>query len=155
MQNQKPALNDIDRRFLDDVATLLEPWGMSHRYGRMYAYLLLRTEPVTIEQIAADLQLSKSGAWDAARELGDFGHIRRQTDVGSKRALFSQSDNYGAPLQKETVTLGAMARLLRGRAAQMAPSDVRERLLRRAGFYESICGIIDRSIEELHAQQVI
>jgi hypothetical protein len=44
-----------------------------------------------------------------------------------------------------------MARVLRGRAAQMAPSDLRERLLRRASFYELICGIIDRAIEELHA----
>jgi len=61
MSNAMP-LPDRDDRFLDQMAMLMAPWGWPRPVGRMYGYLLLQDEPVTLDRIAADLGIAKSNA---------------------------------------------------------------------------------------------
>jgi hypothetical protein len=140
---------EVDPHFLNEIASLFEPWGMQRSVGRFYAYLLLCEQPVPLEKIAADLQMSRSGAWNAARLLEGFGHIRRESERGSKRALYSQSDNYGAPLLEQTATLAAIASRLNHKASRLSRGKVRDHLRRRADFYLSMRKVVEEAVEAL------
>lgn len=54
---------------------------------------MLREEPASLDEIAADLGISKSGASTAAKMLETWGMARRRTRAGSRRILVEASDN--------------------------------------------------------------
>jgi len=146
---QAAKLGDAELRFIDEVAALLEPWGMAPSVGRFFGYLLLADGPVPLEVIAADLRMSRSGAWNAARLLEGFGHVRRRQAPGSKRALYFQSDNYAAPMLQQTALLVAMSSLLRQAASTIASGDVGVRMRRRAEFYLAMRDRTEAALSEL------
>ena len=137
-----------ERHFVDEMASLLEPWGMARSVGRVYGYLLLHPKPVDVDRIADHLEMSRSGAWNAARELERFGHVRRQGVPGSKRALFVQSDDFAAPLRAQLSLLAAMAKVLKNCAASLGGDSAAEQLLRRAGFYLAMRDAMEVGIEK-------
>ena len=129
------ALTASRRRFIEDVARLLVPWGVPQTAARLYGYLLLSAEPVSLERIERDLEISKSSASVAARLLEQYTLARRHRERGSKRALYAVSDNYEGMLGEQNRLLDALARLLEGGASTAASSLARERLTEMAAFY--------------------
>ena len=87
-------LTGAERRFIEDAARLLVPWGVPQTAARLYGYLLLSAGPVSLDRITNDLEISKSSASVAARLLEQYTLTRRHGERGSKRALYAVSDNY-------------------------------------------------------------
>jgi DNA-binding transcriptional regulator GbsR (MarR family) len=145
-------LRPDEKRFVEEIASSLAPWGLPPSSGRVYGYLLLRQKPVGIDEMAADLGLSRAGTWAAARVLERFGHVRRYGSVGSKRALYAPSDNYAAPLIEQNALYGRVAGLLMDCARSAAP-EAAEKLEERASFYLSVRKKIEAAIDELNAQR--
>jgi predicted transcriptional regulator len=123
-----------DRRFIEDVARLLVPWGVSQTAARLYGYLLLELEPVSLDCITADLEISKTSASVAARLLEQYTLVRRPGERGSKRALYEASDNYESVLTGQSRLLEALAELLRTGAGNVASGRTRDRLKEIAEF---------------------
>ena len=126
----------VERRFVEDVARLLAPWGVPQAAARLYGYLLLSAEPVSLDRITADLEMSKSSASVAARLLERYTLARRHGERGSKRALYEVSDNYEGMLAEQDRLLQALAELLRSGAGAVASGTTRERLKEMAEFYQ-------------------
>lgn len=116
--------------FIDEMATLLAPWGVPATAGRLYAYLLLREEPVSLEQIAADLDMSKAGAWNAARFLEHTNCARRSTERGSKRVFFRLGRDMAPCMLDQLRSLGAIGRLMQSMGADLSEGAVEERMQR-------------------------
>jgi hypothetical protein len=132
--------------FVDDLAALLSPWGVPPSAGRLYAWLMLHDRPISLEDLAASLGMSKAGAWNAARFLEKSGNIRRSTERGSKRVYFRIIDDM-APCQLEQMrALGAVGRLLAKAAPKVSSGPTRERLERTGAF----CMAMERMIAEAH-----
>ena len=129
------GLSEPERRFVDDVARLLTPWGVPQTAARLYGYLLLCAEPVSLDQIAADIEVSKSSASVAARLLELYTLALRQGQRGSRRVLYQASDNYEAMLTAQNRALEAGAELLRSGARDATAEPVRARLDEMADFY--------------------
>jgi len=108
------------RAFIDEMATLLAPWGVPATAGRLYAYLVLHEEPVSQEQIATDLDMSKAGAWNAARNLEHTNCARRSTERGSKRVFFRLGRDIAPCLLDQLSSLGAIGRLMQTMGADAA-----------------------------------
>jgi DNA-binding transcriptional regulator GbsR (MarR family) len=123
-----------DRRFIEDVARLLIPWGVPRAAARLYGYLLLKPEPVSLDCIVADLEISKSSASVAARLLEQYTLVHRLGERGSKRALYEVSDNYEGMLTEQNRLLEALAELLRTGAGHVASARTRDRLKEMAEF---------------------
>jgi hypothetical protein len=119
----KPSLSDAQLRFVDEFSALLAPWGLPPASGRVYGYVLLRETPVSLDQIAVDLQLSKAGAWTAAKVLERNGHVRRYGQPGSKRSLYAPSYNYAAIHLAHCRTYGELGGLLSQSASQVAATE--------------------------------
>jgi DNA-binding transcriptional regulator GbsR (MarR family) len=122
------------QRFIEDMARLLVPWGVPQTAARLYGYLLLRPEPVSLDRITEDLEISKSSASVAARLLESYTLARRRGERGSKRALYEASDNFEGMLTAQNRLLDEMAELLRSHA-DMAPEGSGVRLREMADFY--------------------
>ncbi len=149
------TLGDDEHRFINEIASLLAPWGMPVMSGRVFGYVLLNQGPVSVNQIAADLKTSKVGAWNAARRLEEFGHVRRYGEPGSKRALYGPTDNFAAPLVEQCSLLGALGILLQKRASTTAKGDVAVRLQEMAQFYLSMRQAMEAAVKKLNASRSV
>ena len=143
------TLGPDERRFIDEIAALFQPWGMARSLARLFGYLLLQDAPIGLEKIAADLELSRSGAWSAAKRLEHFGHIRSYGEPGSKRELYAQSDNFAAPMIGQTRLLRDIGKQLEIGAAITAGEAAADKLRRRAAFYSRLQKIFSDAIKEL------
>lgn len=133
--------------FIEDVTRLLMPWGVPQAAARLYGYLLLRANPASLDQITADLEISKSSASVAARLLEMYTLVRRHGERGSKRALYTVSDNYEGILDEQKRMLYAMGELLKTGARIAASSLAQQRLQVMAEFYRVIFDAMETALE--------
>ncbi len=141
------TLTGTKGRFVEDVARLLVPWGVPQTAARLYGYLLLSAEPVSLERIERDLQISKSSASVAARLLEQYMLVDRHRERGSKRALYAVSDNYEGMLGAQNRLLDALAQRLKQGAATAASGPARDRLAGMAAFYLAIRDALDLALK--------
>ena len=133
---------------MDEIAALMMPWGWPRNVGRMYGYLLLAPEPVTLDRMAADLRIAKSNASVAARILEQFGNARRHSEPGSKRIYYSAPDVLAGPFASKAELFDRIVRLLVANHQIGRTAEVVARLEGMADFYrdmrEAVQGVLDR-----------
>lgn len=135
------------QRFLDEFATLLAGWNMPNNAARVYGYLLFQGAPVSLDEIAANLGMSKSNAWGAAKLLESAGHCRRLGETGTKRVLLVVRDDFGTPFLLRTASLGALQRLAETRANKVANGAAAKRLKSLAKFYDKMQTAMEEIIQ--------
>jgi hypothetical protein len=139
MQNMsKSFLTAKQHRFIDDLAALLSGWNMPHNAARLYGYLQMLNEPASLDEIARDLEISKSNAWAAARTLEQVGNARKLSERGTKRVSYIAGDDPGAPLRKQTELLGLMSELIAGAKGEVTSGGAEQRMARLAGFHKDL-----------------
>ena len=74
--------------FIEDMGQLMVGWGIARNTGRIYAYLLLQREPVSLDEMVDALEVAKSGASTASRQLVQLGLTRAVGQPGSRRVLY-------------------------------------------------------------------
>lgn len=146
-------LTAAEHRFIEDVARLMVPWGVPQTAARLYGYLLLSAEPVSLDRITSDLEISKSSASVAARLLEQYTLARRHGERGSKRALYGVSENYEGMLTEQNRLLDALAALLRTGATTAASETTRHRLEEMSGFYLAIREAMESALQQLRAKE--
>ncbi len=111
-----------EKGFIENMGRLMIGWGLPRTTGRVYAYLLLRPEPATLDQMAKELDVAKSGASVATRQLVAFGMARTHRQRGSKRLAFDAIyDLQGVLAARETQTRLFMEGLREGARVATAP----------------------------------
>jgi hypothetical protein len=134
----KPARSAPAMDFVDEIATMLVPWGLARAEGRVYGYLLLSDAPRTLEEIAADLGISKSGAFAAAQTLERFGNAQRHSEAGSKRIRWGAPSDFTAPFARRSALMASIAGLTRKAAGAVESEQVSARLSHVADFYTAM-----------------
>jgi len=124
-----------ERRFVEDVARLLTPWGFPPGAARLYGHLLLAPHPVSLDEIGRDLGMSKSSTSVAARLLESYTLAHRHRERGTKRALYSVADDYEAMIRQQHQLLDALAGQLNTGAGVAASKTASARLKEMADFY--------------------
>lgn len=147
------SLTDAERRFIADMARLLVHWGVPPTAARLYGYLLLVPQPVSLDRMTADLEVSKSSASVAARLLEQYRLALRHGDRGSKRVLYEVSRNYDAMLAEQNKLLDGLAELLNSSASAIATGQARNRLEEMAGFYLTIRHSMDTALKRWRASR--
>jgi DNA-binding transcriptional regulator GbsR (MarR family) len=122
-------------RFLQRMAQLLVPLGVPQTAARLYGYLLLSDEPVSLDRIVAELEISKSTASVAARLLEMYTLVRRSGQRGTRRVLFEVSDDYSGMIVAQKRMLEQLASLIKEGARGSKSRKTRERLSTMAEFY--------------------
>ncbi len=150
-----PNLTVDQYHFVEEIASLLTSRGMPQTASRLYGYLLLHDEPISLDQITTDLEVSKSSASVAARMLEQYMLARRHGERGSKRVLYSASETYDGLIAEQSFLLGQMGRLIERRASEVADGLVAKRLNGMSDFYLSMQQAIDDTIQEHNAQRAL
>ncbi len=147
MQNLSNSnLSQPQRHFIDELAMLLLSWGMTITAARLYGYLQLQIGPVSLDEMAADLEVSKSNVCAAAKLLEAHGNARRLGERGSKRVLYVAGDDPGLPLRRQTDLLGMMSALIAARKDDVAEGAARARLTRLAAFHRDLKDAMEGAI---------
>jgi hypothetical protein len=146
-------LTGAQRRFIEDVARLLVPWGVPLTAARLYGYLLLFPEPVSLDRMTADLEISKSSASVAARLLEQYRLALRHGERGSKRVLYEVSRDYDGMLTEQNKLLDGLADLLNNGASTAASGRAQGRLKEMAGFYLTIRQSMDTALRRWRASR--
>lgn len=63
-------------------------WGINRSVARVHALLMANEEPLSLEQIAAQLKMSKGNASMSLRELRTFGVVRQVEVPGDRRDFY-------------------------------------------------------------------
>ena len=121
-------INDDDEAFIEAVASLFIPMGMLPIAARMNGYLLLRKDPMTLDELVEALGVSKSSASVATRILERYGIARRFTERGTKRVRYGISGWVDGYLAQQIQFLDSMAHLLKNRSAAYPKDPVSARL---------------------------
>jgi DNA-binding transcriptional regulator GbsR (MarR family) len=123
---QADTLSEAQRRFIDDLGQLYARYGIAVTFGRILGLLLLNDEPLSLADIAAQLEVSKSAVSVATRDLERVGVAHRRGAAGSRRVLYEANDDMVPTFQaqferiRQSLPVYERARLLvkPGRARQ-------------------------------------
>jgi hypothetical protein len=140
-------------RFIQSYAKLLAGWGMPLTAARVFAYLMLQPRPVSLDQIANDMAISKAGAWAATRHLEQVHQVERFGEPGSKRALFAPMEDFARSLFNYSRLLSRSGRLMREGASVAAGPDAAARMRERSEFFLAVHEAIESTMEELMAER--
>lgn len=69
-------------------------WGMGRTAGEMYAALYLSSVPLSLEEIARSLQLTKGNISTAIRQLEQLALVRRSWRRGDRRVFFEAETDF-------------------------------------------------------------
>jgi DNA-binding transcriptional regulator GbsR (MarR family) len=81
------------RRVVDDFGQLFARYGLPLTFGRVFGLLLISDDPLSLDDIAASLGVSKSSTSVTARELERLGIARRFAIPGSRRIVYEMGDD--------------------------------------------------------------
>jgi DNA-binding transcriptional regulator GbsR (MarR family) len=114
--------DDATTRYIDGFGLMIEDFvGGGNTTGRLMAYLLLLPAPVGLDQMAHDLEVSKSSISVAARVLEQGGLARRIPQRGSRRVLYEAVESFEGLIETEHRQKAMMAEKLR-QGMEVAPT---------------------------------
>ena len=136
-EHDEQAERDERAAFIEAVGDALAAWNLSRATGRVYGFLLLRSEPATLDTIGAELSLSAGGVSTAARELVSWGLARTIPQPGSRRLRVEAVGGFEQLLAASHERTRAFIRTLRSGTALTGDVRASERLSAVTGLFES------------------
>jgi DNA-binding transcriptional regulator GbsR (MarR family) len=85
------SLNEARSRFIDTWGEMGPRWGIPKTMAQIHALLMVSEEPLSTDEIMAELEISRGNANMNLRSLVDWGLIRRVFIKGERKEYF-QSD---------------------------------------------------------------
>jgi DNA-binding transcriptional regulator GbsR (MarR family) len=147
-QNVRNSTDDARRRFIDDLGHLYARFGLPVTFGRTFALLLLRDRPISLDDLASELAVSKSAVSVAARDLERVGVVRRLTSPGSRRVLYEASDDMVPIFRAQFTRVQQTLPLLQTADALVSPGKARQRMRDMVELHEfwlaEADGIVER-----------
>ncbi len=86
-------MDAVTQRWVEKAGLRFEADGLPRTAGRILAYLLLSPSARSLDELAADLQISKASASANTSLLERLGAIERETRTGDRRDFFRMRDN--------------------------------------------------------------
>jgi len=130
------AEEDVRLTIADDIGHLYARYGLALSIGRVMGLLLASNEPLSLDDIAETLGISKSGASVAARDLERIGVVNRRGTPGSKRVVYEATDRmestFSGTFARITDSLHAMNRA----ESRLGPGKAKKRMKEMVEVHE-------------------
>ncbi len=82
------------RRFIDAGGNTTHAFGLGRLIGRMFALLYLQPRPLSLEEIAARLEISKASASTTIRHLEQWHAVRHKPVEGDRRDYYEAETEF-------------------------------------------------------------
>jgi DNA-binding transcriptional regulator GbsR (MarR family) len=87
------------RRFIEAGGNTTHAFGLGRLIGRMFALLYLNPQPLSLEEIADKLDISKAGASTTVRQLEEWKAVRCTPVPGDRRDFYEAETGFGIILK--------------------------------------------------------
>src|SRR5690349_14248702 len=88
-----PTIPAATASFVEQIAVILEAEGLPRVCGRLFALLIVSPEPMSLDDIAEVLGVSKASVSINARTMEERGKIERVSLAGDRRDYYQISDD--------------------------------------------------------------
>jgi DNA-binding transcriptional regulator GbsR (MarR family) len=153
-QNQNVQhLSSEQLEFIEDMGQHMVGWGLSRNVGRIYGFLLLRSGPASLDEIAGAVGMAKSGVSLATRQLVQLGMARGTGERGSRRLLYEALPSVEAIFAaRNAQAMDLMERFRQGARATASPRR-RAELEDLAETLRTFVEIAPQVMRELHERR--
>lgn len=144
-------------KLIEDFGLFWERYGLPRILGRMYGLLLLSNEHhLSLEQIAAELNISKASASTIARQLNAMTMIEKSTIPGDRRDYYRISDDNYIRSTEASMLGGLMlaAHIEQASKLEGLSPNTRSRLRRMEHFYEALSANINEFFRNYRYEEV-
>ncbi len=124
------------RRFVDDLGQLYARYGIALTFGRVLGLLLLSEEPLSLDEIAAQLAVSKSAVSVTTRDIERVGLARRLGQPGSRRVLYEASDDMVPTFQAQFARVRQSLPIYERAERLVKPGPARQRIQEIIALHE-------------------
>ena len=137
IQNKQDA-RAIDARLqaAEDIGRSYAKFGLGLSVGRVFGLLLASDEPLSLDQIAKTLGLSKSGASVAARDLERIAVVHRIATPGSKRVQYQATDRMESTFDGTVARIRDSLGTMRLVEARLRPGKAKRRMKEMVEVHE-------------------
>lgn len=97
-------MDRAQRTFIDRMGQATESDGLSPIAGRLFALLLLSDAPRSLDELAADLGVSKASVSTDARRLLERGIVERSSPPGDRRDYYELAPEFFAQVIRSRVS---------------------------------------------------
>ncbi len=143
-----PVVDEAGHHFIDELGQFYARFGVTLTFGRVFALLLLCDAPVSLDEIAAQLGVSKTGVSVATRDLERAGLAKRRGTRGSRRILYEATDTMEPMFEAQFTRIRQSVPIYQRADATLAPGRAKERMARMLDLHEFWLreseGIMDR-----------
>jgi DNA-binding transcriptional regulator GbsR (MarR family) len=142
--------------FVGEMAQTFEADGFTRIGGRLFGHLLLADRPLSLDEIAAALQVSKASVSTDARRLHDKGVLERSGRPGDRRDYWEIAPDFFSSIMKLRVERWRRLNTLVGELRQRSPNPsaaVRARLRYMEDVYEYISESVDGALASWQAKR--
>ena len=144
-------LNPETLQFIERMGLAIERLGLTRTFGRLFGLLLVVDRPLSLDEIAAQLDVSKASVSTNARSGEQLGLTRRVGVRGDRRDYYEVAPHaFERVTAKRVAALQAMAGLAAEglQAIGKETSPARERLTEMLDFYQ----FMGEQLEEMLAR---
>jgi len=151
-----PRLDGAVADFVDRMGFIMETDGHSRIAGRMVGLLLLTEGDISLDDLAARLEVSKPSVSINARLLEDKGVLERAGHMGDRRDYYRIADDLVANMME--MRLAKLQRLSDAvvsakSAAPFSSTSVLSRLNDFAGACEHMARVTESALADLHKRR--
>lgn len=155
------------RRFIDAGGNTTHAFGLGRLIGRMFALLYLQPRPLSLEEIAAWLEISKASASTTIRHLEQWHAVRHKPIEGDRRDYYEAETEFRVIVREGLLpgirkklgsaglqisrTLEAEAPVGTGKSTSGIPADIqiiRKRLRAARDLHAKLDGILSSRLLE-------
>lgn len=141
--------------FIDRLGMQAEADGLPRIAGRLFGVLLLSSEPRCLDDLAAELGVSKASVSTDCRRLLERGIVERVTRAGDRRDFYQLAPDFFTEIIRQSARRWATIRDLIDTHQREAPgpcATVRDRLAYIDAAHEFVCGRLDATLREWREQ---
>lgn len=150
------TLNTETQAFIEQMGLTLDRGGGTRTLGRLLGLLLVAEEPLSLDDMATLLQVSKASVSTNARRCQDVGLAHRVSKPGDRRDYYElTSGAFGRMLETRFTVIQEMIQLIeRGLRAINADNDqARARLEEMRDFYAFVGLEMQSAIQRWNARR--
>jgi predicted transcriptional regulator len=136
--------------FVSEMGLTFEADGFTRIGGRLFGHLLLAERPLSLDEIAETLQVSKASVSTDARRLFEKGVVVRSGKPGDRRDYWQIAPDFFASIMEYRVERWRRLNMLVGELKQRSPAPspaVRARLRYMEDVYAYISGRVDDALD--------
>ena len=93
MENKEKELMEVREQIIDAMGKVCKIWGLNEVTGRLYGVLFLSDRPLTLDEMASQLGMSKPSMSLHVRHLEKVGMVNNVWMKGSRKNYYAAETN--------------------------------------------------------------